>query len=67
MSNDLTRDDKTDLRRLEKLLQSNLQAFLIAGKTLMEIRDRKLYRENYKTFEAYCADRWNLKRSYAYI
>lgn len=32
------------------------RAFYEAGKALMEIRDRRLYRSTYKTFEEYCRD-----------
>ncbi len=28
------------------------------GRALMEIRDRRLYRETHATFEAYCGERW---------
>ncbi|MBD2509476.1 hypothetical protein H6G91_19625 [Nostoc muscorum FACHB-395] len=30
------------------------RAFFEAGKALMELRDRKLYRSTHKTFEEYC-------------
>jgi len=34
----------------------------------MEIRDRGLYRDvlGYKTFEAYCKERWSFNRRYTY-
>jgi hypothetical protein len=33
-----------------------------AGKRLSEIRDRKLYRERFRTFEGFCRTRWNLSK-----
>jgi phage N-6-adenine-methyltransferase len=33
---------------------------------LLEIRDRRLYRAGYRTFEDYCRERWGLTRSRAY-
>ncbi len=33
---------------------------------LVEIRDSRLYRESYATFEEYCRDRWEIHRRHAY-
>ena len=33
---------------------------------LVEIRDSRLYREDYETFEDYCLDRWEIHRRHAY-
>ncbi len=33
---------------------------------LLEIRDSRLYRQQFPTFEAYCRERWNLSRPQAY-
>lgn len=40
-------------------------AFEFAG-ALTEIRDKKLFRESHKTFEAYCKERWDISRGRAY-
>jgi hypothetical protein len=32
------------------------------GKRLAEIRDQKLYREKFRTFEGFCRTRWNLSK-----
>jgi hypothetical protein len=37
-------------------------AFIDAGKALENIRDRRLYREPYKSFETYCRERWGMSR-----
>ena len=36
------------------------------GQALRNIHDWRLYRETHATFEAYCRDRWNIGRAYAY-
>jgi len=36
------------------------------GAALAEIRDAKLYREGYATFEEYCRDRWGMAKRTAY-
>jgi hypothetical protein len=33
---------------------------------LVEIRDSRLYREQFETFEDYCRDRWEFGRTYAH-
>jgi hypothetical protein len=36
------------------------------GAALLTIRDSRLYRQNYATFEDYCRERWGIKHSRAY-
>lgn len=36
------------------------------GNALLAIRDKRLYREQYGTFEEYCRGRWGLGRAHAY-
>ena len=55
-----------DLIEQEKLIESGLKSFYEVGKALMEIRDKKLYKEKYSTFEIYCRDRWQMSRPRAY-
>ncbi|MBU4357078.1 MAG: hypothetical protein KJ822_17330 [Proteobacteria bacterium] len=38
---------------------------MAAGKALLTIRDRKLYREGYKNFKDYCDGKWNMGKSHA--
>jgi len=59
---------KQDLEMLEGVIKKNLAAFYEVGRALMEIRDRRLYKEvkGYKTFEEYCRIEWNFSRSRAY-
>ena len=63
----LTRN-KAELERLEGVIATNLNAFYEVGRALIEIRDNNYYSDvlGYETFEAYCRDRWDFKRDYAY-
>jgi hypothetical protein len=58
----LTPSEISDFERLEKVVEAGKQTFVAVGLALTEIRDRKLYRRDYSTFEAYCQDRWGWSR-----
>jgi len=59
-----TEEDR--LSDLEARIAAGLKTFLEVGAALVEIRDARLYRGAYKTFEAYCRDRWGIGRRHAY-
>jgi phage N-6-adenine-methyltransferase len=48
----------------EEVIENGLQTFVDVGEALAEIRDQRLYRDNYNTFERYCQDRWGLSRTH---
>jgi hypothetical protein len=52
--------------RAERTIARGLRSFLDVGMALKEIRDRRLYRQQYSTFEEYCARRWDFSRPRAY-
>jgi hypothetical protein len=52
---ELTEEEQRDRLHLERRVE---RAFFEAGKALMELRDRRLYRSTHKTFEEYCRDRF---------
>jgi hypothetical protein len=52
----LTEEEQSDRLYLERRVE---RAFYEAGKALMELRDRRLYRSTHKTFEEYCRDKPN--------
>lgn len=54
------------LTQCEIVIYRGFKAFWEVGQALIAIRDGKLYRELYDTFEVYCWERWNLKRTRAY-
>ena len=49
-------------QRLVQLEQDIRQAFYVAGAALLEIRDRRLYRQDFASFEEYCQSRFTLTR-----
>jgi hypothetical protein len=63
---DITLEESRDLVRLERVIDGGLQTFIEVGAALAEIRDRRLYRIEHKTFEAYCRDKWNFSRVHAH-
>ncbi|MBW4689984.1 MAG: hypothetical protein KME40_34115 [Komarekiella atlantica HA4396-MV6] len=56
---ELTDSEQSDRLYLERRVE---RAFYEAGKALMELRDRRLYRSTHKTFEEYCRDRFGYTR-----
>lgn len=62
----LTPTEKEELSSLEVIVSAGLKSFWEAGKALRKIRDRGLYRDTHKTFEAYCEEKWEMSRAEAY-
>jgi len=58
--------ERDRLSELETVIQKNLQAFYEVGMALREIRDLKLYRDAFITWDEYCRDKWDMSRSYAH-
>lgn len=54
------------LTQLEVRIREGLKTFVDVGAALLEIRDARLYRQDYSTFEEYCQERWGLKERQAY-
>lgn len=46
------------LMRLEAVVEEGQLVFIEVGQALATIRDKRLYREGYATFEEYISDRW---------
>lgn len=53
------------LRRNEVAVERGLNTFVEVGNALAAIRDGKLYREKFATFEDYCQERWGFTGNYA--
>jgi hypothetical protein len=62
----LTPAERHDLKGYEKVVRMGAQTFLEVGNALAQLRDRQLYRETHRSFEAYCADKWAMGKAYAY-
>ncbi len=61
---ELSQEEKSDRLHLERRVE---RAFFEAGKALMELRDRRLYRSTHRTFEEYCRDRFGHSRRQSYL
>jgi hypothetical protein len=62
----LTAAEKTTLAKLEQVIEHGLGHVWRVARALRDIRDARLYREKYKTFEAYCEQRWQFSRMRAH-
>lgn len=52
--------EREALTRCEDTIRGGLESFTAVGLALVEVRASKLYRGAYKSFEAYCRDRWGI-------
>ncbi|SDT87220.1 hypothetical protein SAMN04488548_12432 [Gordonia westfalica] len=57
---------RDDLEQQESVIERGLESFIEIGRALAKIRDDRLYRHEYASFEVYCQSRWNLSRKRAY-
>ena len=64
--NELTITENQTLENLESVIERGLNTFVDVGEALLTIRDERLYRSEYPTFEAYCNKRWGIKERRAY-
>lgn len=62
----LSRQEQQELAALESTIQRNLSSFYEMGIALMTIRDKRLYRDGFDTFEHYCREKWQFARAQAY-
>ena len=65
MKDILTTQETVRLCELERIIQKGKDTFVEVGTALAEIRDAKIYRATFKTFEEYCQTRWGFTKSYA--
>lgn len=66
IANIITLDERSRLFQLEETIRQGLNTFVDVGNALLEIRDKRLYRQDYSTFEDYCNKQWNMARRTAY-
>jgi hypothetical protein len=62
----LTSIEQKELTKLEAVIKAGWETFLEVGHALAEIRDKKLYRDKYKSIEDYCLIEIGYSRSYSY-
>ncbi len=56
----LSLQEEQDLWRCESKIKEGLQTFREVGEALARIRDQRLYRVEFGTFQEYCQKRWNI-------
>lgn len=62
----LASDEAARLAEQEAVIERGIKTFYEVGLALADIRDRKLYRVGYGTFEEYAEKRWQMSRPRAY-
>ena len=65
MPTQLKLQDQTRLNSLEDTIQRGLSTFADVGNALKEIRESRLYREDYVNFEDYCRERWGFSKRHS--
>lgn len=58
--------ESNQLKECESVIKKGLNTFIEVGNALMIIRDNRLYRLEFPSFEKYCNDKWNLSKMHAY-
>jgi hypothetical protein len=56
---------KQALAECERIIERGMQSFIEVAAALMKVRDERLYRVDYKTFDEYCRKRWRWRRGWA--
>lgn len=64
MNDLLNIEERNELERCEVVIKQGLKTFVEVGQALMMIRDKRLYRAEFGTFEDYCQGKWQLGRRY---
>jgi N6-adenosine-specific RNA methylase IME4 len=62
----LSQVERARFIELERIVERGVQTFIEVGLALTEIRDQRLYREQFGSFEEYLAGAWQLGRSTGY-
>lgn len=58
--------EQTRLKELEAVITRGLSTFVEVGIALIEIRDQRLYRQVFGSFEEYCRTKWKFTRQMGY-
>lgn len=66
MKNELTYAEETRFDVLKSRIKKGLNTAFQVGLALMEIRDLKLYRVDFDSFEAFCKKEYEIERAHAY-
>jgi hypothetical protein len=58
--------EELKLNEYDRVVEQNLNGFMLVGRALAAIRAEKLYRAKFGSFEEYCRERWGLSDKHAY-
>lgn len=61
----LTAAEQSELVTCEEIIGRGLATFIDVGRALARVREARLYRAQFGTFEEYCAERWDLSSKHA--
>lgn len=61
----LTTSEETEFSVHEFTIAHGISTFIKVGNALAAIRDQRLYRNDYGTFEEYCRERWKISKTHA--
>jgi len=59
-------EESHELERCEVVIKQGLKTSIEVGQALMTIKEKRLYRISFKTFEDYCIERWAISKPRAY-
>lgn len=62
----LTIEEHDLLQQCEQIIHDGIDIFYDVANALATVNKRKLYRDTYNTFEAYCREKWDMGRAQAY-
>jgi hypothetical protein len=62
---ELSTSEQQALSHYEQVIERGLKTFFEVGAALLHVRDLRLYRTEYDTFEEYCQERWDFSKTYA--
>lgn len=65
MKNELTKSQRSELEACEAKIEAGMETFVEVGNALLTIREGKLYRTEFKTFEEYCQTKWEMSDRHA--
>lgn len=65
MGTELTKPERKELTQYEDVIARGSKTFIEVGNALAAIRDAKLYRAEFETFEKYCHERWDFTKTQA--
>lgn len=65
-ANKLSKEESARFEALQEAIRKGFASFVEVGSALVEISDKRLYREKYSTFDQYCEAEWKMTARHAY-